>query len=265
MASLAAVFAVVSLLGLFSTVFATNIVSCTTTADCTTAGLTGFTCNNGICQNPGCFPGDAMVHMYSGEMKTMKELKIGDKVAVGKNSFSDIYAFGHKDLDVVSEFVQVKTEANTLELTAGHFVPVNTKGEIIYKRAADLKVGDSLSTISGASPITEISKVDKLGLYNPLTLSGNILVNNVVASVHSEWFLDSLFDALGASEYLPYAYQSLLAPVRALYNIAGSKLYSAGYSMLDSCVNVADSGTKYGGPIAITIGIGALAFAARSI
>ncbi|EFJ04280.1 hypothetical protein SELMODRAFT_432559 [Selaginella moellendorffii] len=180
MASLAAVFAVVSLLGLFSTVFATNIV------------------------------------------------------AVGKNSFSDIYAFGHKDLDVVSEFVQVKTEANTLELTAGHFVP-------------------------------KISKVDKLGLYNPLTLSGNILVNNVVASVHSEWFLDSLFDALGASEYLPYAYQSLLAPVRALYNIAGSKLYSAGYSMLDSCVNVADSGTKYGGPIAITIGIGALAFAARSI
>ncbi|EFJ10399.1 hypothetical protein SELMODRAFT_427238 [Selaginella moellendorffii] len=156
-------------------------------------------------------------------MEYVETTLIAFQVAVGINSFSDIYAFGHKDLDVVSEFVQVKTKANTLELTTSHFVPVNTKGETIYKRAADLKVGDSLSTISGASPITEISKVDKLGLYNPLILSDDILV---VASVHSEWFLDSLFNALGASEYLPYAYQSLLAPVRALYNIAGSTLYS---------------------------------------
>ena len=45
------------------------------------------------------------------------------------------------------------------------------------------------------------------GLYNPLTLSGTILVNGMVASVHSDWFLDAAFDALDISGWLPSAYQ----------------------------------------------------------
>ncbi|EFJ07826.1 hypothetical protein SELMODRAFT_448268 [Selaginella moellendorffii] len=200
----------------------------------------------------GCFPGDATVQMYTGEFKFMRELSVGDKVAVGKNLFSDVYAFGHKDADAISEFVQVHSGANMLELTAGHFVPVDVNGKLVYKRAEDLKVGDSLWE---SSQVTEISKVEKLGLYNPLTLSGNIMVNNVLASAHSEWFLDSIFDAVGATEYLPYAYQAVLAPVRAIYNIVGKEIYAKGYGAIDSIANVAEFGTKYGGSIALTVGI----------
>lgn len=45
------------------------------------------------------------------------------------------------------------------------------------------------------------------GLYNPLTLSGTIIVDGVVASVHSDWFLDTALNALGVPGWLPVAYQ----------------------------------------------------------
>ncbi|EFJ27773.1 hypothetical protein SELMODRAFT_412024 [Selaginella moellendorffii] len=208
----------------------------------------------------GCFPGDATVQMYNGEIKFVRELNVGDKVAVGKNIYSDVYAFGHKDADVISKFFQVHSASNMLELTAGHFVPIAVNGKLVYKRAEDLKVGDSLWE---SSKITEISKVEKLGLYNPLTLSGSIMVNNVLASTHSEWFLDSIFDAVGATEYLPYAYQAVLAPVRAIYNIVGKEIYAKGYAAIDSFTNIAEFGTKYGGSVALALGIAGLVLASK--
>ncbi|XP_024535844.1 warthog protein 4 [Selaginella moellendorffii] len=209
---------------------------------------------------PGCFPGDATVQMYNGEIKFVRELNVGDKVAVGKNIYSDVYAFGHKDADAMSKFFQVHSASNMLELTAGHFVPVAVNGKLVYKRAEDLKVGDSLWE---SSQIIEIQKVEKVGLYNPLTLSGSIMVNNVLASTHSEWFLDSIFDAVGATEYLPYAYQAVLAPVRAIYNIVGKEIYAKGYAAIDSFTNIAEFGRKYGGSVALTFGVAGLVLASK--
>ncbi|EFJ07292.1 hypothetical protein SELMODRAFT_429995 [Selaginella moellendorffii] len=127
-----------------------------------------------------CFPGDATVQMYNRDIKLMRDLNVGDRVAVGKNVYSVVYAFGHKDAHTTFEFVQVhRALQNMLELTAGHFVPIEISGKLVYKRAENLKVGDILWK---SSQITGTSKVEKLGLYNPLTLSGNIMVNNVLAS-----------------------------------------------------------------------------------
>ncbi|EFJ07232.1 hypothetical protein SELMODRAFT_429972 [Selaginella moellendorffii] len=116
--------------------------------------------------------GDATVQMYNGDLKLMRDLEVGDKVAVSKNVFSDVYAFGHKDADVSSEFIQVHTASDMIELSKGHFIPVDAKGKLVYKGAKDLQVGE---TLWGSSEITELSKVEKLGLYNPFTLSGNIM------------------------------------------------------------------------------------------
>ncbi|XP_024521177.1 warthog protein 6 isoform X3 [Selaginella moellendorffii] len=129
-----------------------------------------------LATNTSCFPGDATVQMYNGDLKLMRDLEVGDKVAVSKNVFSDVYAFGHKDADVSSEFIQVHTASDMIELSKGHFIPVDAKGKLVYKGAKDLQVGE---TLWGSSEITELSKVEKLGLYNPFTLSGNIMVNNV--------------------------------------------------------------------------------------
>ena len=64
------------------------------------------------------------------------------------------------------------------------------------------------------------------GLYNPLTLSGTIIVGGVAASVHSDWFLDSIFHTLLIPAWLPAAYQAVLAPARLLYAVMGMEIYT---------------------------------------
>lgn len=55
--------------------------------------------------------------------------------------------------------------------------------------------------------VTRVSSRIKQGLFNPFTLSGTIVVNGVVASVHSEWLLDDLVTSPEYSRYLPIFYQ----------------------------------------------------------
>ena len=57
-----------------------------------------------------------------------------------------------------------------------------------------------------------ISTTTLPGLYNPITLTGSIIVDGVAASVHSDWFLDELADATGMTSYLPMAYQVVDQP-----------------------------------------------------
>lgn len=49
--------------------------------------------------------------------------------------------------------------------------------------------------------------VKSKGVFNPLTRSGTIVIDNVIASVHSRWFLDDLFDKWGLTSAIPAAYQ----------------------------------------------------------
>lgn len=93
------------------------------------------------------------------------------------------------------------------------------------------------------------------GLFNPLTLGGSILVNDVAASVHSEWFLDDLFDSLKLTALLPAAYQIILAPARALLFVLGTENYARLYHYLDSHVDVATYGTAHGGKAAASAGV----------
>jgi hypothetical protein len=67
--------------------------------------------------------------------------------------------------------------------------------------------------------------VVKQGVYNPFTLGGTIIVNGVVASSHSDWFLDSVFEAMGVTHWLPAAYQLILLPARVLYTVVGKDAY----------------------------------------
>ena len=77
-------------------------------------------------------------------------------------------------------------------------------------------------------------------------MSGTIIVDGVVASVHSDWFLDPMFDSMGFTHLLPSTYQLLLTPVRMLYSIMGKQAYTSTYKWLDAYLDVATFGTKYG-------------------
>jgi hypothetical protein len=67
----------------------------------------------------------------------------------------------------------------------------------------------------------------KQGLYNPYTMTGTIVINGGVASVHSDWFLDGVFDKMGLTHLLPAAYQ-----VCPLFHLLGECLLLAGSSLI---------------------------------
>merc|ERR1711881_745879 len=69
--------------------------------------------------------------------------------------------------------------------------------------------------------VTQTGMVWSKGLFNPFTMSGQLVVNGVLASSHSDWFLDSVAEKLGFVHLLPSIYQTVLAPGRWMYQLAG--------------------------------------------
>lgn len=79
-------------------------------------------------------------------------------------------------------------------------------------------------------------------------MGGTIVVNGVVASTHSEWFLDNVFELLALPlHWLPPAYKAILWPVRMLYSAMDKDSYIALYGWLDSLMDISAFGIKYGG------------------
>lgn len=220
----------------------------------------------------------------------MCHLNYGDEVQTLSTStrtleFTPVYLFGHRDPDMVSSFISLQTENNTIELSPTHYLrvlpaselldPISRSGsmdgeqldkEIIqshatllclfharsrYRYAADVSVGDVILTsdvkwtrcpseqedldaveLGHISQPVELSRVTvkktltKKGLFNPLARGGDIVVNGVAASVHSEWILDHLFTELSTPgwemiHYLPLIYEVLLCPVYLFVCLVG--------------------------------------------
>ena len=60
---------------------------------------------------------------------------------------------------------------------------------------------------SAAFRVDDVTLERRTGLFKPLTAAGTIVVDGVVASVHSTWFADDLMDRLGLTHALPALYQ----------------------------------------------------------
>lgn len=148
-----------------------------------------------------CFPGDAVVLMESGVSKKMEDLAVDDRVSSGSGKFSGVFMFTHKLQNSQNVFVQLETASGkALKLTAGHYLYVN--GNLAQAKTA--RIGDTLE-LAGGEPdaVTRVSKVNAGGLYNPQTVNGNILVNEIVASTYT-------------TAVEPVFAHAILSPLRAL-------------------------------------------------
>jgi hypothetical protein len=74
------------------------------------------------------------------------------------------------------------------------------------------------------SAIADIRQSEEKGLYNPHTLNGSILVNEMYASCYSahddipvETFLSSFMSAENVARSAPAVWHTFFAPVRSLY------------------------------------------------
>jgi len=179
----------------------------------------------------GCFPATAAVRTPMG-IRQMSELKVGDCVASklpdGSIEPCDrIYMFGHAEHKIAPYRVLHLSTGKTISLSANHYIHTARSSstpfsECTLKHGADVVKGDWLWEVDGMSQVTKTTQGRMVGLYNPYTESGNIIVNDVVASSHSEWFLDTQVSTT-LHQYLPAVYQAVLAPNRLLFWATGPK------------------------------------------
>lgn len=153
-----------------------------------------------------CFPADATVVLEDGSVKTMALLQLGDRVKVAVDTFSDVFMFTHKNAATVHRFVEIHTEAGiALSLTKGHYMYIN--GGIAA--ASTVKVSDIVELGSGETTVVSgVSEVSKVGLYNPQTVHGDIIVNSIRATTYTR-------------VVEPPAAQALMAPLRLMYGSFG--------------------------------------------
>lgn len=205
----------------------------------------------GVKEDESCFPGDAKVEVYNKGVVSMKDLAYGDLVQTvdkrGSVQFQEVYFFGHRDPSAVSEYVNLQSAGGrVLQLSPTHFARVCAShcsadslraGLTVLRHvyAKDVSVGDLVGTV-GAGGVVSFSAVERVwrsletGLYNPYVRGGDILVEGTVASVHSEWVLDSV--PFLKSEWLPHVYEALFFPLYLIYKAIGPEYSEQAVSWL---------------------------------
>ena len=127
-----------------------------------------------------CFPRDAVVELISGKKITIGELDVGDKIKTGPGEYSTVYMFDHKVEDIVSEFVKLSFNDGTrIRMTSSHYIQtasgLATAGSVGLREKILKSTGEWIQ-VSG------ISYEKGIGLYNPYTYTGKIVVDGVVTS-----------------------------------------------------------------------------------
>ena len=103
----------------------------------------------------------------------------------------------------------------------------------VMTRARDVVPGAPLLVVARGAASAEpviveyVEEVTREGLFAPVTTSGVVIVDGVVASSYSDWILDPLFDAFGLAHKLPAAMHIVHAPLRLGYAVLGPKVLAS--------------------------------------
>lgn len=221
--------------------------------------LDNCVCTNTNIYDNKCFPGDAqvMVSSPSGHVtkQLMRDVKVGDRVLAchplhGNCGYEDVYFIAHAEQHGQSLYTRLVVEGppsrvqgppqlRVLELSPEHLVPVaEAPSAITYKYAREVQPGDAValvqdygapsnktSTIWGR--VAAVSQAVKTGAFQPLTKSGTIVVNGVLASVHACPLTAPLDKWLPAGLSLRQGFfQAALRPLLWLYRMLGARATS---------------------------------------
>lgn len=123
------------------------------------------------------------VELENQKVVYMKDLQVGHVVKSGVDQYSRVYAFGHRDADLRTEYLQLRLSKtdDKLEITPNHLVFLPNQTAV---PASNLKVGDQVVVAYTATMILGIERVIRRGAYAPFTESGRVEVNHVQASTY---------------------------------------------------------------------------------
>ena len=102
-----------------------------------------------------------------------------------QGTYTKYYSMGHYLQQASTVFLRVYTESQTkpLEISPDHMVFLEATP--LPVPAHSIKVGDVLKTKDGLSKVTGIHKISRKGFISPFTLSGTIVVDGIVSSIHT--------------------------------------------------------------------------------
>jgi len=149
-------------------------------------------------KNSGCFTGTAKVVTESGRTKNMSDVVLGDKIkAVDSNGnivYSEVLMFMDREPREARKFVTITTEDGTvLTLTSTHLVHTGAPDCshlqcFVPSYAGNIEPGMKVM-VSKASLLPQVvAKVEvtsHTGVFAPLTSTGNLVVDNVLASCYA--------------------------------------------------------------------------------
>lgn len=148
----------------------------------------------------GCFPSWAQVTVAGGLQKSLSSLVPGDRVmalsGTGHVVFSQVLLFLHQDPESWSAFLSLETEdGHGLTVTPHHLVFLDThcrldSSEYQAQYASRAKIGDCVLIHTAESQvrpsrIASVSVEESLGVYAPLTETGTVFVDGVLASSYA--------------------------------------------------------------------------------
>jgi len=135
-----------------------------------------------------CFSPEATAVVYGKGKVKMQNLSVGDSVLVAPGVYDEVYTIDHHSTTALVDFVVLHTENSKekpLEITARHMVYTSGKESPIP--AGSITTSDYIATIDGPAKVQKISVVTRRGLVNPLTSTGRIVVDGILASTYSSF------------------------------------------------------------------------------
>ncbi|VDI48924.1 sonic hedgehog protein-like [Mytilus edulis] len=199
----------------------------------------------------GCFSGESSIQSETRGYVQMKDLHTGEKVLSktvdGVPVFSEVIMFLDKNSQKQATFIHIETEDHfSLEITDKHLIYVsktNYSDDFSSAYAEEVQVGQFVLVSNSTnnfipSKVVALTKKTSSGVYAPLTIEGNIVVDGVLTScygvMNNEVIAHAAFAPVRAVhwilQYISYPYAIDIGSegvhwyADALYNI-GTQLF----------------------------------------
>lgn len=178
-----------------------------------------------------CFPGEALVNKEGVGAVPLGDIKVGDRVLVersGELVHEPILAFLHALRNNRMAYLTVTHSLGEFRASSTHLVFVKSvDGGLVSKTVGELQVGDQLLFASGkdhfqihslvsSEVVSKMHSHGTIGMFAPLTASGTVVVDGVVASNYA---------SPSHSKHLPHRLaHAFLFPVRFYHQVGFATL-----------------------------------------
>ncbi|XP_037086957.1 desert hedgehog protein-like [Pollicipes pollicipes] len=145
----------------------------------------------------GCFPGDATVMKETGDVINMADLRVDDRVLAasraGQLTFSPVVSWLDKRSNHTAQYLRLTTESgHQITLSSNHVLLVKNGDQLVSRFAGDVQHGDLVKAADSLqeeqwSPVVASEPTISTGAFVPLTATGTIVVNGVLASCYASF------------------------------------------------------------------------------